>query len=128
MDRLNLRLNSLICEILNFILSSSFFRSFDKTLYHDITISIHIINPLIVGLLNCDLRIQSLNSRLIIVKARPILNANLLNMDGPMPRLLLFFFKDRILVISLINRLPNHQLRQIFLKSLFRFSYFLASS
>lgn len=67
---------------------SSSFHSSDKILYRDKVISTSTINLLIVGLLNYGLRIQSPDSRLIIVMARLLISEDRPNMDGPKPQLL----------------------------------------
>lgn len=73
---------------LDSICFSSFSHSFGKILYRDKVISTSTINLLIVGLLNCGLRIQSPSNRLIIVMARLLISEDRPNMDGPKPQLL----------------------------------------
>lgn len=78
-------------------------------------------------LLNYDPKIKNLNNPPIIEMARLIINVNQINMDEPKLMLPLFFFMDQISIAFSINLLPNRQLRQIFSKNPYRFSYFLVS-
>jgi len=65
---------------------------------------------LIVESLSYDLRTQNLNNQLTLLKVHPLINANLLNMDGSMLHLLLFFFLDQNLKTFSTNLLLKDQL------------------
>jgi hypothetical protein len=112
MDLLNLHSNSLIYDLLNSILSSSFSSNLNKIIYHDIIISTHIINLyhitiynylLIAVLSNYDPQTQNLNTIQTPYMANLILNVNQLNRDDLMPMLHLFSFMDQISTTFSIN-------------------------